>query len=151
MDGGAHRGIWTRELARHFSRVVAFEPLPELAESHSGEIYIAALGEKRGRCSIQSGSENDGQGHVVEGEDFPVIALDEYRFEVDFLKLDVEGFELPALKGAAETIERCHPAIMVEQNGLSERYGYTDADLESWLTDRGYYRVARWNKDSLFL
>lgn len=33
---------------------------------------------------------------------------------LDFLKLDVEGMELEALAGAADTIQRCAPAMLIE-------------------------------------
>jgi hypothetical protein len=54
---------------------------------------------------------------------FPVRAcsVDEYvkrisLHRVDFLKIDVEGFELEVLRGAKRTIERCKPLIYCEVN-----------------------------------
>jgi hypothetical protein len=58
--------------------------------------------------------------------------------DVDFIQLDIEGFELRALKGAAETITRSHPVIMVEQKGLGERIGDTDTEVVAWLERMGY-------------
>lgn len=46
----------------------------------------------------------------------PVITLDSFldgKF-VDFIKIDVEGFEWSVLRGAAKTIESLQPAVMVE-------------------------------------
>lgn len=34
---------------------------------------------------------------------------------IDFMKIDCEGYEFPVLKGAAETLRRCKPVIVVEQ------------------------------------
>lgn len=153
VDGGAHRGIWTRELARNFDQVIAFEPREALARQiPCGFVHYVALGEQKGLCSIAEGSKNTGQGHVVDGKDAMMMPLDNYAIhELDFLKLDVEGYELPALKGASGTIEAWKPAIMVEQNGLSERYGYTEKDLRAWLAKRGYERVHAWGVDVLYL
>ena len=38
---------------------------------------------------------------------------DEGVGKVDFIKLDIEGFEIPALRGAAHTIGQCHPTLAV--------------------------------------
>jgi FkbM family methyltransferase len=44
-----------------------------------------------------------------------VMPLDSFEYQrLDMLMLDVEGFELPALKGAKETILRCRPYLYVE-------------------------------------
>lgn len=152
VDGGAHRGIWTRELVKHFDLVWAFEPRLEFATRiEDGHVMPYALGERHGFCSIREGTQNTGQAHVAPGDDVCVVALDSFRFEVlDFLKLDLEGYELHALKGGEQTILSCRPAIMVEMNGLSERYGYNDKDLHAWLSERGYKHIGRWGRNHLY-
>ena len=55
---------------------------------------------------------------------------------VDFIKLDIEGMELEALAGAAETIARSHPIFLVEHiktgretlRGFFDQHGYKMAD-----------------------
>jgi hypothetical protein len=54
-------------------------------------------------------------------------------------KLDVEGFELPVLRGGARTLES--PALLaaiVELNGSGEQYGIPDADVVQRLQDAGF-------------
>jgi FkbM family methyltransferase len=55
----------------------------------------------------------------------PVETLDSYNLEqVDFLKVDVEGFEYHVVQGGAATIKRCKPTIIIEQKpGTPDRYG----------------------------
>lgn len=61
------------------------------------------------------------------------LALDEYNLpRVDFIKIDVEGMELEVLQGAARSIERSRPIMLIEKIK-------TDAvQLRSWLEARGY-------------
>ncbi len=59
----------------------------------------------------------------------PVITLDNLSRgqTVSFVKLDIEGMELDALRGGHELIVRCRPVIFFEQNStarLSETYDY---------------------------
>jgi FkbM family methyltransferase len=61
------------------------------------------------------------------------LAIDEYNLpRVDLLKIDVEGMELEALQGAARTIERSHPAMLIEK--IKADAGI----LRQWLELRGY-------------
>lgn len=153
VDGGAHRGIWTRELSKRFKAVIAFEPNEQMAlKIGVGFVHYVALGESPGECGMADGDKNTGQRHLVAGAGTLIRALDAFQIrDLDFLKLDLEGYELPALKGAARTIDECRPAIMVEQNGLCERYGYTMLALVDWLKRRGYRRVDSWGVDVLYL
>jgi FkbM family methyltransferase len=59
----------------------------------------------------------------------PVVPLDNLcRGQMtSFIKLDIEGMELDALRGGRKLITRCHPIICFEQNStarLSETYDY---------------------------
>lgn len=137
IDCGAHRGVITRLLAPKFAFVVAIEPGPLADHIDQADAVIrAAVGDKPGRCGMADGRYNTGQRHVTSGNDVEVITLDSLALSPDFIKLDVEGMEWHALKGGEETIRRCQPVIMLEENGLNRRYGVPDGEagrlLESW-------------------
>jgi FkbM family methyltransferase len=66
---------------------------------------------------------------------------------VDFIALDLEGYELPALMGAEETIKRCMPVIMVEDKGLSLKFGIRKDQVVGWLLARGYHIAERIKRD----
>lgn len=44
----------------------------------------------------------------------PVRRLDELALDVDYVKIDVQGFELRVVRGLRETLARCRPLVMVE-------------------------------------
>jgi FkbM family methyltransferase len=61
------------------------------------------------------------------------LTLDEFSLpRVDFIKIDVEGMEMEVLEGAARTIERCRPIMLVE------RIKAEAGPLRQWLEGRGY-------------
>lgn len=66
--------------------------------------------------------------------------MDSYDFsKTKFIKIDVEGFELKVLEGAAKIITQCKPILMLEIAGCHQaRYGKQPEDIYSWLTTNGY-------------
>ena len=66
-------------------------------------------------------------GLVVQG--MPVDDLIQADLPVTFIKVDVQGCDLPALRGLARTIRRCRPLIVFEyEMGLSIGHGDTWQD-----------------------
>lgn len=150
VDVGAHIGLWTRQLAPRFQTVVAFEPdamnFGALQENLRGvgntRLLPLALAKSAGRFSFShQGTVNSGQGYLtplqddepwVVGVPLDVLALD----NVGLLKLDVEGLELDVIAGGEDTIRRCKPVIVLEENVCATRYGRLAGDarkvLESW-------------------
>ena len=58
---------------------------------------------------------------------------------MDFVKVDIQGFELPALRGAEGMLRRDQPILMVET---------PDEDLVSYLAALGYQMYV-WDKGKL--
>jgi hypothetical protein len=54
------------------------------------------------------------------------------------MKLDIEGFELHALRGARRTIERARPVIITEVNHCFLRYHPDFSPLTQFMGDVGY-------------
>lgn len=156
VDGGAHRGIWTKCMAARFARVYAFEPvcdnysrIPDIANV---EVIGKALGECHKRVGMRAGAENTGQWHVCAGWDTAVVPLDHYELDgVGLLKLDLEGYEYLALCGAIETIQRCRPVILVEEKDLTSRYGASDEVVRRLLRDMKYRRVEKRVNDQVYV
>lgn len=156
VDCGAHVGHWTRVLAKSFQRVVAFEPNPPHVEKlrtiPGVEVHHTAVGAAVSRGVLVPGHQNDGQWHIQPGDGVDVQPLDAFALtDVDFLKLDVEGFELFALQGAEVLVTTWRPVVLIEENGLCQRYDITPGAAGEWLREHGYSRAARLNKDEIWV
>jgi len=60
---------------------------------------------------------------------------------IDLIKLDVEGYELPVLRGALDLLKSYKPLLILEianTEGREEAFGYTLDELLSLLSELGY-------------
>lgn len=151
IDVGAHVGLWTMHLARDFEVVEAFEPNPDLAECFARNVpntnvrwHQCALGPHSGFTSLRRFDGNTG--HTMNngvndnggGGEIPMATLDSFELErVDFIKIDVEGYEPGVLAGAIETIMRCRPVMVVEAKNFESLHGFERLLAIKMLTDRG--------------
>jgi FkbM family methyltransferase len=154
IDGGAHVGGWTAILAIAFDKVIAFEPAEDtrslLTENVGGVINVQIRGEalmdiaqpvemifpRKSRALTSRRAEPAIAGKVH------AIAIDDLKLDaLDLLKLDLEGAEPLALKGAQRTIERTHPFIIIEEFGLGKAYGFPVDEARRILLGWGYDHV----------
>lgn len=133
-DIGANRGDWSRSLANEFQSVIAVEP-DERAYSQIGEIprvTIApyAVGERTGKGVIHlrpspdqnslleehpvgAGGQSDAP--IVESATVLVVSMDDLFPEgADFVKMDIEGGEVAALRGCLNTEIWSRTSFVVE-------------------------------------
>ena len=146
IDVGGHCGLWSKELVELFEKVIAFEPIEEHRECFvknvvgNYELMPVALGDEPKKVAMHTTPGSSGDSWVTGKGDIPMKTLDNYAFEnVDFMKMDCEGYELFVLRGAEKTIERCHPVVIVEQKpNRPKNFGLHKTGAVKWLTDRGY-------------
>lgn len=150
IQAGGCCGVWPADMARKFKVVYTFEPDPvnfrclcANAPAENVFKFNAALGDRHCRVGLDLRPDNVGA-HQVDGSgNIPTMTIDDLALEhCDLIYLDIEGSELAALRGAERTIAGCRPAIVVEDKGMSERYGIPVGEIERWLADRFEYRVA---------
>lgn len=163
IDGGAHIGTWTVALAKMFQSVYAFEPALDtymcLVANTKGLSNVkamdSALGPANGLCGMQDDPTrpgNTGARVVCTGATATMTTIDAYNLpDVDFIKLDLEGYEAEALKGALDTIRRCGPTIVVECKKFKPiRYGGPEAVL-NFMSKIGYRHVGGIRNDQVFV
>jgi FkbM family methyltransferase len=131
VDAGANIGALTLPLAAMvgpLGMVYAIEPQPEnralLEQNCPHEVITvveAALGDCDGNIMVPSLAsspyKNYGDVRVGDGEhEVELQKLDTLvdGMRIDFIKIDVEGYEEKVIAGAEETIERCRPILYVE-------------------------------------
>jgi len=104
-----------------------------------------------------SAERNIGMAQIVDGGDraIPIRTIDEVLHELDatgllplpisLVKLDIEGMELAALRGAVATLSRFRPHLLVEAQD-PDRF----AEIARFLRDLGYRVVTRWGKTPMY-
>jgi FkbM family methyltransferase len=91
----------------------------------------------------------------LETEPAQVVTIDGFCAErgigkVDFIRMDIEGAELMALRGAKGVIDRDRPHVLIEIHPqmLAARFGATAEDVVAFFKGRGY-RMFALNGDRL--
>ena len=149
IDIGGHCGFWSFYLGGNFKKVYAFEPVEIFRECfkknipHGNvELLPVALGNENGFVSMNVELENTGATHVSSNTNdlnkVELKKLDDYELtDVDFIKIDVEGYENQVVLGAKETLLRNKPIIIVEQKGFSGRFNETQFEAVDTLKSYG--------------
>jgi len=137
IDVGCREGGFAREMENNFTHIHCFDfrDKKKMFEKNVIDMskftyHVCGIGEKQGTAFTTSnkvGRIKD-NGNVA----VPMATIDSFNFEnVTFIKYDIEGYELKALKGSEQTIKKYSPVIVIEQNRgnnfpqeLLETWGY---------------------------
>lgn len=150
VDVGAHIGLWSYWMARHFDRLCAFEPNgtaracweQNVPVSASRTLYPYALGATAAGVGLVTTTiRSSGNTNVIPGgAGVEMRTLDSFEVpDLDLLKVDCEGYELFVLQGAVTTITRWKPVVVVEQkHGFASQYGCAPDAAVTFLQGMGY-------------
>lgn len=136
IDVGANMGVYTYHLSRLSRQVIAFEPIPVLAERllrlniPRTRLEAVALSDRSGVAHLRISEKGAGVASLeaavvpevtmTSEVDVQMRRLDDYDLRgVGFIKIDVEGHEEAVLAGARETVRRERPVLLVE---IEERH-----------------------------
>ncbi len=170
-DIGAYHGLLTLFFARQGRQVIGYEPnnrnharlmenlrLNDLRNVTVRRVGIGAKSEVATMVAspaMMGGASIEGQtvtgllhshGPVV-SEQIAITTLDDDIREMslpapDFVKIDIEGAELPALIGARETLRRCRPGLFIEMHGETLNLKRQNAKaVVAELHESGYHEI----------
>jgi FkbM family methyltransferase len=146
IDIGANIGIFARPSAELFEQVICFEPVfknfevlqKNLENYNNVELHNLGLSDKDQIVTFELQTLKCG--HTKQVEEFvpdpefekhtgELTTLDRFNFQsVDWIKIDVEGFENAVLEGSRATIQQNRPWLLLEDNGQQEQH-------RQWLND----------------
>lgn len=129
IDIGASYGWMTIPFSANFEKVYSFEPYEPVYSCLNLNIknldisnvvtYNYGLGSNNTQAMITS-RPITGTNSILSGDSdensipVEIRTLDSFNFsDVDFIKIDVEGYELHVVSGSLNTIERCKPKVIV--------------------------------------
>jgi len=179
LDIGSNIGCFSRAVSDilSYKALHLFEPSKEYSDysrtlldgKENTNFYNCALGEQNCfenlyKCTTgnigwntiltKDPKQDDGFTNHMAKELINLKTLDSFNFDqVDFMKIDVEGYERSVLNGGWQTIVRHRPHIMIEVAWGTEHPEWEqNLDTYNQLFDLGYKRVefANFTQDILF-
>jgi FkbM family methyltransferase len=156
VDVGAHVGITAYQMSRSFEHVHAFEINPKIYECMNYNLkqrnvtnvttYPVGLGARKESVTIKTTNKSFST-HINPSQregNTPVMPLDFYNLtDVDFIKIDAEGYEPFVAQGGIKTIERCQPIILYECKDHPQRYGFHADSIRQILAPLGYRMIRK--------
>ncbi|MEH7384269.1 FkbM family methyltransferase [Bacillus sp. JJ1521] len=127
IDGGAYIGDtvegFLKAVNGKYKKIYAFEPEDTKHQeffkrlSSHNNIELKPFGLWKSNDVLRFSSENSGSSQVTQcgNIEIPVVSIDEtlMREPVTFIKMDIEGAEIEALKGAEKTIKKYKPKLAI--------------------------------------
>ena len=130
IDIGACVGFWSRDLCKIFNKTICFEPFKDSSdcliknlESFSNyELYNVALSNQSGSGELLVSEEGIGSNSLngFAMDNYKTIKtemkrLDDFNFvDIDYIKIDVQFYELFVLQGAYKTLKNNNPLLCIE-------------------------------------
>lgn len=158
VQAGGHVGIFPAKLAETFKRVYTFEPEYEnfecLVRNAGGRNIFpmrALVGDVRVPRALRINRTSTGGHSVGAAGDIPMLRIDDLGLQdCDAIMLDLEGYEFFALIGAMETIGRCRPLLIVEQNKKARSQGFEPGAIQALLRAQNYRHTATAGENLVF-
>ena len=128
MDIGSHIGTHTITLSEYFKNVYAFEPNPNIFNNlelntnklRNVTLFNKAVGDiqKNKKLIVKDINTHSYIEHYYETIEIEQIKIDDLKIRdtIGFIKIDIEGYEIPAFVGMYNLIKRDNPVIVYEDH-----------------------------------
>lgn len=159
VQAGGNAGYYVKEYSKIFNWVYTFEPEPlnfycltHNADSQNVFKYQACLGDTRNLVDLNIKEGNRGKNYIKGSGKIPTMMIDDLGLnECNLIHLDIEGYELFALKGAKKTLEKCRPVIVIEYfEKCATRFNYTLNDVEQFMSSSGYKLETTFDEERVY-
>ena len=160
LDIGSNIGQWTRPLAKRFDSVICFEPNPNFRECFNkniteSNVTLFPFGLSDHEHTVTQGMNATHLNEIVgdtspRDGDIQCRTLDSFGLtDVDYIKIDVDGFEIALLNGARETLSKNDPVINIEMK--ERKRPKIVEESKRILRDLGYRFQVRTRSDEIWL
>jgi FkbM family methyltransferase len=146
VDIGCRDGEYTRYLHNNFDHVFCFDYRSRKLFHKNVDLnrithFKCGLADQH-KKELVSGGGSMTTGKIPQEKYYEeqLYTLDEFKFEnIDYIKIDVDGFELRVLQGCIETIKKYEPLLIIEQEN-------DDRKAINYCSTLGY-EIAAWDND----
>ncbi len=152
IDIGAHYGLMSYHMSESFENVYSFEIEPSVRRCleinmdkfgcDNVKVYPCGVGESNKLVGINFAPKGKTFGTHINNDALPMTeikSIDSFGFkDIDFIKIDAEGYEPYIIDGAIDTIKKYKPVILYERKGHEKRYGRGRHSVLKKLSKLGY-------------
>lgn len=161
IQAGGACGVWPLRYSQLFDEVFTFEPMAanfECLRENIKDIWnivpipsgLSDREEKGDMVFDRTEHNNYGAVYFKPGNGgVGVGTIDSHDLSPDLIQLDIEGYELEALQGSVETIERSSPVIALEEKRLNHQPRDHFA-ARNFIAQMGYKEVGAIHRDVVF-
>ena len=124
IDVGSHIGFWSKDFTKLFNHTYAFEPIPQVRECYEKNItksnytlYPYGLGREEKKIKVLYDPKETGNTHANDkgNVNVEIKTLDSFNLDnIDYIKIDAEGYEIEVVEGSKKLIEKYKPYIHIE-------------------------------------
>lgn len=150
LNIGANIGCYAYAFVNKARKIICFEPNKEafdcleynLSKFKNVELHFKAVSENEVGYDVISENDNVGMAYISENNqsELKTTTIDKLNLEeLDFILIDVEGYELSVLNGGHYTINKFKPIMIIEINDHTlNRFNLKREMIFNWLKENQY-------------